>query len=182
MLISETHEDAAGTASENQAAGAASENQAAGANQDRTPQELEVAARLRLAVTRLARRLRQQSGSGLTPSQTSALASIERHGALTPSELAAIERIQRPTATRVLAALEDAALIQRQPDPADGRVVRLSVTRAGAAMLRRGRQRKNAYLARHLRDLQADDLETLAMAAELIERLIDEEPAEVRRA
>ncbi len=66
-----------------------------------TTSELELAARLRLAVTRLARRLRQHSGEGLSPSQTSALASIERHGALTPTELATIERVQRPTATRV---------------------------------------------------------------------------------
>ena len=142
--------------------------------------ELEIAARLRLAVTRLARRLRQQSADGLTPSQTSALASIERHVALTPSELAAIERIQRPTATRVLTGLEQAGLVARAPDPIDRRVVRVTVTRAGATVLKRGRQRKNAYLARHLRRLEPDELETLARAAELIERLILEGEARPR--
>src|SRR5262249_40442115 len=70
-----------------------------------TTTDLELAARVRLAVTRLARRLRQQSGQGLSPSQISALASIEHRGPLTPSELAAIERIQRPSATRILGGL-----------------------------------------------------------------------------
>jgi DNA-binding MarR family transcriptional regulator len=135
--------------------------------------DLDVAARLRLAVTRLARRLRQESGEGLTPSQTSALASIERHGALTPSELATIERIQRPSATRVLGALGERNLIARESDASDRRVSRLKVTREGAAVLRRGRSRKNAYLARRMRNLDADELDTLARAAELIERLLE---------
>ncbi|HEY1507471.1 MAG TPA: MarR family transcriptional regulator [Solirubrobacteraceae bacterium] len=137
--------------------------------------DLDVAARLRLAVTRLARRLRQESGEGLTPSQTSALASIERHGALTPSELATIERIQRPSATRVLGALSERNLIAREADASDRRVSRLKVTREGAAVLKRGRSRKNAYLARRMRDLDADELDTLARAAELIERLLEED-------
>jgi DNA-binding MarR family transcriptional regulator len=135
--------------------------------------DLDVAARLRLAVTRLARRLRQESGEGLTPSQTSALASIERHGALTPSELATIERIQRPSATRVLGALSERNLIAREADASDRRVSRLKITREGAAVLKRGRSRKNAYLARRMRDLDADELDTLARAAELIERLLE---------
>src|SRR5436305_12413629 len=90
-----------------------------------TTSELELAARLRLAVTRLARRLRQQSADGLSPSQTSALSSIERHGGLTPSELATIERIQRPTATRVIAAVADARLVLREPDAQDRRSARV---------------------------------------------------------
>ena len=137
--------------------------------------DLDVAARLRLAVTRLARRLRQESGEGLTPSQTSALASIERHRALTPSELATIERIQRPSATRVLGALSERNLIAREVDASDRRVSRVKVTREGAAVLKRGRSRKNAYLARRMRDLDADELDTLARAAELIERLLEED-------
>ena len=58
-----------------------------------------LAAHLRLAIARTARKLRQEAGGGLSPSQTSALAVVERHGPLTPSELAARERVQRPTAT-----------------------------------------------------------------------------------
>jgi len=139
-----------------------------------TTSELELAARLRLAVTRLARRLRQQSAEGLSPSQTSALASIDRHGALTPSELAKMERVQRPTATRVLNALFEAGLIRREQDASDGRVARLKLTRAGAAVLNRGRSRKNAYLARRLQLLEPDELQTLERAAELIERLIED--------
>jgi DNA-binding MarR family transcriptional regulator len=135
--------------------------------------DLELAPRLRLAVTRLARRLRQQSGEGLTPSQTSALASIERNGALTPSELATIERIQRPTATRVLAALADRGLVRRETDVADRRVIRLMITPAGANVLRRSRSRKNAYLDRRLRELDPEELQTLERAVALIERLLE---------
>ena len=146
-----------------------------------TGSELELAARLRLAVTRLARRLRQQSGEALTPSQTSALASIERHGALTPSELARIERVQRPTVARVLGALEQAGLITRESDADDRRISRVALSREGAAVLTRSRQRKNAYLARRLRNLQPDDLRTLEHAADVIERLLSadgDRPAE----
>ena len=80
-----------------------------------------LAAHLRLVITRTARRLRQEAGTDLGPSQTSALATIERHGPLTPSELARMERIQRPTATRIVARLEVAGLVGRVADPADGR-------------------------------------------------------------
>ncbi|MBV9003444.1 MAG: MarR family transcriptional regulator [Solirubrobacterales bacterium] len=139
-----------------------------------TASDLELAARLRLAVTRLARRLRQQSAEGLTPSQTSALASIVRRGPLTPSELASIERIQRPTATRVLGHLIAAGLVTREADALDRRIARVRVTREGAAVLRRGRSRKNAYLAKRLRKLEPEDLQTLERAAELIERLIED--------
>jgi DNA-binding MarR family transcriptional regulator len=138
-----------------------------------TTPDLELAARLRLAITRLARRLRQQSAEGLSPSQTAALASIERGGGLTPSELAAVEHIKRPTATRVLGALTEAGLITREPDPVDRRVTRAKITRDGEAVLKRGRSRKNAYLARRLRHLDAEELDTLARAAELIERMLD---------
>src|SRR5437867_6858813 len=80
----------------------------------------ELAARLRLGITRTARRLRQEAGTDLSPSQTAALSTIDRHGPLTPSELATLERVQRPTATRIVARLEGAGLVQRAADPADG--------------------------------------------------------------
>ena len=65
----------------------------------------------------MARRLRQEAGAELSPSQTAALATIEKHGPLTPSELANRERVQRPTVTRVMGRLEEAGLIARAADP-----------------------------------------------------------------
>jgi len=138
----------------------------------------DLAARLRMAVVRTSRRLRQEaagSRTDLTPTAVSALATVERHGPLTPSELAAIERIKRPTATRILRVLEEAGLVDRARDPSDGRSSLLSVNPAGRERLRRLRGRKNAYLARRMRDLSADDLRTLERAAAILEQILDEE-------
>jgi len=138
----------------------------------------DLAARLRMAVVRTSRRLRQEAageGGELTPSAVSALATVERHGPLTPSELADVERIKRPTATRILRGLEEAGLVDRSPDPEDGRSALLSVNGAGRERLRRLRGRKNAYLARRMRDLPAEDLKALEQAASILERMLEEE-------
>jgi DNA-binding MarR family transcriptional regulator len=135
--------------------------------------DVELAARLRLAITRTARRLRQESGTDLGPSQVAALATIERHGPLAPSELAERERIQRPTATRVLARLAEAALVKRIPDPADGRSAIVSVSSEGRALLRRLRQRKTAYLASRMQELPPRDLEALERATEVLEAILE---------
>jgi len=134
----------------------------------------ERAAHLRTAIVRTARRLRQEAAaetSGLTPTSTAALATIERHGPLTPSEIAAIERVKRPTITRTLRCLEREGLIERARDPEDGRSALVSVNGAGRERLRRLRGRKNAYLARRMRDLSAGEVETLERAAEILERM-----------
>ena len=135
------------------------------------------AARLRLAITRTARRLRQEAAGELTPTSGAALATVERHGPLTPSELAEIERIKRPTATRSLRCLEEAGLVQRTPDPSDGRSALVSITAAGRERLRSLRGRKNAYLAKRMRPLSEEDLATLERAAEILERLEEGERA-----
>lgn len=135
------------------------------------------AARLRMAIVRTARRLRQEaagSGGELTPTAVAALATVERHGPLTPSELAEIERIKRPTATRTLRVLVEAGLVDRAPDPADRRSALVSVNGAGRERLRRLRGRKNAYLARRMRDLSAEDVRTLDRAAEILEGILEE--------
>src|SRR5918997_4290732 len=80
-----------------------------------------LAAHLRLAVARTSRRLRQEADAGLSATLLAGLATVERPGPLTPSELAARERIQRPTATRLIARLEADGLVTRAADPADGR-------------------------------------------------------------
>jgi DNA-binding MarR family transcriptional regulator len=134
-----------------------------------------LAAQLRLVITRTARRLRQEAASDLGPSQTAALATIERHGPLTPSELARIERIQRPTATRIVARLEEAGLVERVADPADGRSFTVSATADARALMNSLRTRKNAYLARRLRRLDEEDLATLDRAAEILEDLLEGE-------
>jgi DNA-binding MarR family transcriptional regulator len=135
-----------------------------------------LAARLRIAVARTARRLRQEAGGGLSPTVTAALATIDRHGPLTPSELAARERIQRPTATGLVAKLEGQGLISRTADPVDGRSFLVALTPEGAALLHEVRTRKDAYLAERLRKLPAEDRATLARASELLEQLLEDEP------
>ena len=134
----------------------------------------ERAAHLRTAIVRTARRLRQEAAaetSGLTPTSVAALATIERHGPITPSEIAEIERVKRPTITRTLGCLEREGLIDRTPDPDDGRSAMVSVNAAGRERLRRLRGRKNAYLARRMRDLSDEEVETLERAAEILERM-----------
>ncbi len=143
----------------------------------RTRSTGEVAVALRLAVARTARRLRQEAGSELSPSLASALVTLERHGPLTPSELAARERVQRPTMTRVAARLAEAGLVARAADPVDGRSALLSISDDGRRLLARSRTRKDAFLARRLRELDAADRATLDRAATILERLLEAEPA-----
>ena len=139
------------------------------------PAVTDVASHLRLVVARTARRLRQEAGQDLSPSLTSALASIDRHGPLTPSELAAHERVQRPTATRLLARLAELGLVERAADPADRRSALISASPAGRTLLRRLRTRKNQYLAGRLAALEPDALATLERAAAILERVLDAE-------
>ena len=142
--------------------------------------QTEVAARLRLAIVRTARRLRQEAyeaeaGSDLSPTLTAALATIDRHGPLTPSDLADREGIRRPTATRIVASLEASELVTRTADPADRRASLISATVEGRALLKRLRSRKNAYIAKRLRGMDADEIETLERAAGILERMLEGE-------
>jgi DNA-binding MarR family transcriptional regulator len=132
-----------------------------------------VAARLRLAITRTGRRLRQEAGSGLSPSQASALNTVECHGPLTPSELAERERVRRPSATRIAGKLASDGLIERTPDPGDARSALLAVTPRGRSLAAAMRKRKNAYMARRIRDLPAEDVAALERAAEILESLLE---------
>ncbi len=135
----------------------------------------DLAARLRPAIARLGRRMRQEGGGELSPSQAAALTTVACHGPLTPSELAARERIQRPTATRVLARLEEAGLIARAGDPYDRRSSLVSATPAGRALLAELGTRRTAYLARRLDRLDAGERAVLERAAGILERMLEEE-------
>jgi DNA-binding MarR family transcriptional regulator len=138
------------------------------------PQTLEeTAAHLRLVINRAARRMRQEAGTEMRPSRASALVTVELHGPLTPSELAEIEAVKRPTATRILRGLEGEGLIERTPDPNDGRSALISITAEGRERLRRLRRRKNAYLARRMRGLDAGDVVSLERSAQILEQLLE---------
>ena len=123
---------------------------------------------------RVARRLRQEGGAELSPSLTAALSTVERHGPLTPSELAKRERVQRPTATRVLARLEEEGLIERTADLFDGRSSVVSVTKAGSALLEELRTRKTAFLAQRLEALEPEERAALERAADILERVLEQ--------
>jgi DNA-binding MarR family transcriptional regulator len=135
-----------------------------------------IAARLRLSATRLARQLRQESSTGLTPSQLSALAAIERHGPITLGALADVERVAPPSVTRVVGKLEEAGLVKRQIDAADRRVARVSTTAAGNSLLAKVRQRKNVWLAARVAGLDDADRRRLADALDALDALTAEEP------
>src|SRR6266508_4267554 len=143
----------------------------------RTSSQADLAVRLRLVIARTARRLRQEAGEELSPSQAAALATIDRHGPLTPSELAVRERIQRPTATRVIARLEESGLVDRTRDPVDRRSCVVGLAPGGRELLVRVRTRKDAYLSRRLRELDADERATLDRAAAILERVLEEDSA-----
>ncbi len=140
----------------------------------RTISTTDLAHRLRPVLVRLARRMRQQAAAELSPTQGAALGTIDCHGPLTPSELAARERIQRPTATRVLARLEEAGLVERTADPSDRRSSLVSITDAGSSLLVSVRDRKDAYLAQRLDRLSPEDLVILDRAAGILERVLEE--------
>ncbi|RKN24292.1 MarR family transcriptional regulator [Micromonospora musae] len=132
----------------------------------------QLAPQLRDAITRLNRRVRQARPVGdLTITQLSALTSLGLAGALTPRELADVERVQPPTMTRIVAKLEERGLVQRTPHPTDGRQVILSSTEGGRAVLEQFERARNEWLANQLAELSEADRETLRRAAELLQQI-----------
>ncbi len=134
----------------------------------------EVAGRLRSAVNRLQRRLRQESLGGLSPAQASALGSISRHGSPTLGELAAMEQVQPPSMTRIVANLTEAGMVTRAADANDRRSVRVHITSAGERALGLMRTRKNAFLLRRLGELSAEEQQQAVELVGLLEHLLAE--------
>jgi DNA-binding MarR family transcriptional regulator len=137
-----------------------------------TSADTELASVLRLSVMRLARRLRhERAETALTLTQLSALSAIDRHGAMTPGELAAHERVQPPSMTRVLAVLEERGLVSRIPHPTDGRQSIVSATDAARAQLREDRRRREAWLVGRLAELTEAERAALRAVAPILDRL-----------
>jgi len=135
----------------------------------------ELAARLRLVLNRLNRRLRNQAPEGLSPSLTSTLVTIEREGTITLGRLAASERVTPPSVTRMVTTLEGLGLVRREADASDRRVARVSLTAAGSRVVQRTRTRKTAWLARRLRRLDDAELVALRAALPVLERILEED-------
>jgi DNA-binding MarR family transcriptional regulator len=136
-----------------------------------------LATALRISVSRLARRLRVErlmpelAEPALSDTQLAALATLERHGAMSPGDLAEHEKVQPPSMTRVIAALVDWKLVMRAPHPTDRRQVILTVTPEGRSLVQKVRRRKEAWLARKLAELSPQERATLREAAPILEKL-----------
>jgi DNA-binding MarR family transcriptional regulator len=104
----------------------------------------------------------------------SALASVERLGPVTLSELAQAERVQPPSITKVAARLEEEGFITRSGDAADRRITRIKLTTKGKRFIEQNRSRKNAYLARGLGNLAPEDRAILNKALDVVDRLLKE--------
>jgi DNA-binding MarR family transcriptional regulator len=129
--------------------------------------------RLRVAIARVSRRLRRHELAGLTPTQLSALATVESAGPLRLGDLAAAERIAPSTLTRLVTVLEERGYVQRCAVPGDARASTLSVTPPGRAALERIRRETTVVLADSLLTLPANQLAALAAALPALERLAD---------
>jgi DNA-binding MarR family transcriptional regulator len=136
-----------------------------------------LATALRISVSRLARRLRVErsvpglSEPDLSETQLAALSALERHGAMTPGELAGHEKVQPPSMTRVISVLVDSQLVRREPHESDRRQVVLTVTDAGRDLVNKARRRRDAWLTMRLRELTPAERATLRAAAPILEKL-----------
>jgi DNA-binding MarR family transcriptional regulator len=140
-----------------------------------TSPDTALAPRLRLAVMRLARRLRQQAEHDVTPSMLSALSTIERLGPVTLGRLAELERVRPPTVTKIAGRLEDEGLVVRTVDAGDHRVVRVRLSRRGKTLVQSARRRKDALLADKLRALSPEELGAVEQAVAVLERLLEDD-------
>jgi DNA-binding MarR family transcriptional regulator len=135
-----------------------------------------LATALRISVSRLARRMRAQRLAsalepGLSDTQLAALAALERHGAMTPGELADHEKVQPPSMTRVITALEERALVTRAAHSTDRRQVLLTATDLGKDVVHQTRRLREAWLAQRLRELTPQERALLRQAAPILEKL-----------
>ena len=131
-----------------------------------------LASKLRLAVVRLNRRLRaQRTNSTVSLTQLAALSTLFKCGPMTPGELAAREGVQPPSMTRVIAALEEFGYASRSPHPTDGRQAIVALTEEGRAFHDAQVSAREAWLDRRLAELDDEERDLLAKAAEIIDRM-----------
>jgi len=136
--------------------------------------DLHVAARaLRRGTLRLSRRLRaERPRDGVTLQGLALLVHLNRHGPLSPGQLAQLENVQPQSLSRPLTALERAGLINRTPDPVDRRRARLEITPAGIGAVTDDMRRRDRWLMEAMsEELSPTERELLRLAGELMQRL-----------
>ncbi|GAB3557057.1 MarR family winged helix-turn-helix transcriptional regulator [Spelaeicoccus albus] len=142
---------------------------------DPSPRKLsaiQLANELRIASNRLVRRLRtEKADHEVTDGQYAVLAFIDRRGPQTLTSLSEYEGVKPPSMNRTVNCLVDAGYAVRDPDPDDGRQVRITLTAPGADIVRDTRRRRDAWLATQVRRLDADQRRTLAEAAAILKEV-----------
>ena len=138
------------------------------------PERTATAARLRVAIGRLARQLRNQNSGGLSASQLSTLLLVEKHEGIRLGHLAALEGISAPSMTRLVAALTDAGLLDRRPDPDDGRSVHVALSARGKRQLDQMRRDRTMLLTQRIHRLDEEDYGRLVSALPILETLLED--------
>ena len=134
-----------------------------------------LAAELRVALLHTSRRLRnERSSDDVTPGQFTVLSVLDRHGPLTPREIAEHEKVRPPSMTRTLAALETLGLVTRTDHPTDGRQVLMALSEQGRREVAETRRRREAWLARRLAALEPEEREIMARAAVILTKVVAE--------
>ncbi|MCU1658212.1 MAG: transcriptional regulator, MarR family [Pseudonocardiales bacterium] len=118
----------------------------------------ELAAVLRPSLLRLTRIVRNQRvDMSITLTQLSAMGTLHKHGPMSAGELAACERVQPPSMTKVLANLEERGLVRREAHPTDRRQAIMSITGEGVALLESERRSRDAWLSQRLAQLTPEE-------------------------
>ncbi|WP_319942412.1 MarR family winged helix-turn-helix transcriptional regulator [Nocardia aurantia] len=142
-----------------------------------TPSDIRaLAAELSLAVVRLTRHLRgRRADAQISLTQLSALATLNRDGAMTPGALAARERVQPPSMTRVIASLAELQLVQRDPHPTDGRQIIVSLSEAGRALIQDENNAREVWLTEQLSGLTPEQREVVHEAVAIMKKFVAED-------
>lgn len=135
----------------------------------RTVSAIQLANELRIASNRLVRRLRaEKANDEVTDGQYAVLAFIDRHGAQTLRSLSEYERVKPPSMNRTVNCLVEGGYVVREPDPDDGRQVRIKLTPGGAETVRDTRRRRDAWLAKRVSRMDREQRRILSEAAEIL--------------
>jgi DNA-binding MarR family transcriptional regulator len=138
-----------------------------------TPEQIELATRLRIAFALVTRAQRQQVPGRLTSVQLSALHKVDMHGPIRLGDLASREQVAGPTMTRVVASLEAAGLVRRSIDPKSARCSLVTISKAGREQLDAARRDRTDYISCRLSTLSPHHQRALASVLPALDALVE---------